>query len=256
MMGQRFLTVFVAMFMASFADGSPESFCLSSKTGQLIVALAADWDSSHVVIQRWEKDEAGKWRKVGAAIPARVGRNGLAWGRGLNPEGLAGPVKKEGDARAPAGVFDLGGVYGADRAIRKHPGLSYMQVTPYDMWVEDPDSKDYNRHIRLKDHLPETPWEKKQQMRWDDPAHRIKLFIAHNSGNDRRPGAGSAIFFHVWRFDGEEASTGCTVLAETPLRECIAWIDPGKRPLYILLPLPEYGKYAEKWKLPRLEEGS
>ena len=38
-----------------------------------------------------------------------LGRTGLAWGLGLHPADPGqGPVKREGDGKAPAGVFALG----------------------------------------------------------------------------------------------------------------------------------------------------
>ena len=49
----------------------------------------------------------------GEAIPAVVGRNGLAWGRGVRTDLPAGePQKREGDGRAPAGIFKLGPAFG------------------------------------------------------------------------------------------------------------------------------------------------
>ena len=39
-------------------------------------------------------------------------------------------------------------------------------------------------------------------------------------------------------------------MAEAKLRELIARIDPGRRPLFVLLPKAEYEKYRGPWKLP------
>lgn len=73
------------------------------------------------------------------------------------------------------------------------------------MWVDDPASPLYNQHFVLK-HDPVTPWEFKQQMKLNDYAHSLKLFIRHNAASGREkpvPGAGSSIFFHIWRRVGE-----------------------------------------------------
>lgn len=64
------------------------------------------------------------------------------------------------------------------------------------MWVDDPASPLYNQHFVLK-HDPVTPWEFKQQMKLNDYAHSLKLFIRHNAADGRQkpvPGAGSSIF--------------------------------------------------------------
>jgi len=224
-------------------------FFLPGESSQAIVGVAADWDASEVSYQRWERRN-GSWQKTGEAWPGRLGKSGLAWGRGLHPAGLPGLEKTEGDARAPAGIFALGSAYGYEGSVDRKPGQEYLQVTPLDLWVEDVDSPYYNQHLRLKDGHALTEWEKKQQMRQDDKAHSLKLFIAHNAPPRAQPGKGSAIFFHIWRENGAKPSYGCSVMPEDRLREMIAWIDPAQKPVYILLPRKEYERYARPWKLP------
>ena len=227
------------------------AFTLPEGTRQLIVGRAESWEATEARLQRWERDPAGgAWRAVGVAVPARLGRNGLAWGRGLHPA-MPGLQKKESDGRAPAGVFAVGGAFGDEADVPRHPALPYRRVTPADLWVEDAESPHYNRHLVLPDgRAPATDWERKQQMKQGDPAHKLKLFIAHNAGADVQPGAGSAIFFHIWREGGGKPSTGCTVMDEAVLREWIGWIDPSRQPLYVLLPEEEYAARRAGWKLP------
>ena len=52
--------------------------------------------------------------------------------------------------------------------------------------------------------------------------------------------------------DGNRSDpSGRRVSAATDwLRQLIAWIDPKLRPVYVLLPQAEYGKYRSSWKLP------
>jgi L,D-peptidoglycan transpeptidase YkuD (ErfK/YbiS/YcfS/YnhG family) len=97
---------------------------------------------------------------------------------------------------------------------------------------------------------PSTAWEKKQQMKQTDPAHALKLFIAHNAPPKVVPGEGSSIFFHIWRSGGSKPTAGCTTMDEMKLRELIAKIDPSRRPLYVLLPKAEYDQHRGPWKLP------
>lgn len=237
----RLLAFLLALTSTTFA------FELPRGSKQCVVGIAKDWNSSHVTLTAYEK-RGGTWVPALGPWQGRLGREGLIWGRGLQPV-PDGALKKEGDWRAPAGVFHIGGAWGYDASIEKHRKLFYRQITTRDLWVEDSNSPDYNKHVVL-DREPSTAWEKKQQMRQNDHAHSLKLFIAHNAAPDIRPGAGSAIFFHIWRGGGSKPTAGCTTLAEPNLRQLIAWIDPGKQPLYVLLPKAEYDRLRAEWKLP------
>lgn len=163
---------------------------------QLIVGVARDWNDSHVTISRFERRPQG-WVQIGEAWPGRLGSAGLAWGRGLHPQNLPGLQKREGDKRAPAGVFSLGGAYGdiPEANLIRSSALPYYRVTPGCLWVEDPASPHYNRHIQANNPESLTAWEKKQQMKQNDPAHEIKLLINHNTPPNVVSGAGSSIFF-------------------------------------------------------------
>lgn len=223
-------------------------FELPRESRQCVVGIAPDWNSSKVTLIAYEKKD-GRWQKVLGPWPGRLGKSGLAWGRGRHPVPDGVTMKREGDWKAPAGVFSIGGAWGYDASIRKHPRLAYREITTRDLWVEDSKSPSYNRHLIL-DHEPATAWEKKQQMRQNDHAHSLKLYVAHNSPPDAEPGMGSAIFFHIWRGGGSKPTAGCTTLEEANLRRLIAWLDPGAKPLYVLLPKAEYVARAPDWKLP------
>lgn len=224
------------------------AFELPAASSQCVTGTANDWNSSTVTLNAYEK-RGGNWVKTSGPWQGRLGKSGLVWGLGLNPLPAGAKVKSEGDRRAPAGVFRIGGAWGYDAKIRKHPKLSYRQVTARDLWVEDPASASYNRHVVI-DRDPATAWEKKQQMKQDDYPHSLKLFIAHNAPPKVVPGKGSAIFFHIWRGGGSMPTAGCTTMDEKSLRDLIGWIDPGKQPVYVLLPEAEYKARKAEWKLP------
>ncbi len=224
------------------------AFELPRDSRQCVVGIAEGWDSTKVTLSAYEKTD-GRWQKSLGPWPGRLGKSGLVWGLGLHPVPDGAATKREGDWKAPAGVFRIGGAWGYDAEIRRHPKLFYRRITTRDLWVEDASSSQYNRHLIL-DHEPATAWEKKQQMRQDDHAHSLKLFIAHNSAPEVAPGKGSAIFFHIWRGGGSKPTAGCTTLAEGNLRALIAWLDPDAEPVYVLLPRAEYQARARDWKLP------
>lgn len=224
------------------------AFEIPKATEQCILGISDGWDSSHVTLTCFEK-RRGKWTKVHGEWPGRLGKAGSVWGLGMHPVPAGTKLKKEGDGRAPAGVFRIGGAWGYGESIRKHPKLFYRKITTRDLWVEDSNSPSYNRHLIL-DHEPTSAWEKKQQMRQGDHAHSLKLFVGHNAPPRVHPGGGSAIFFHIWRGGGSKPTAGCTTISEERLRTMIAWINPDKQPVYVLLPKSEYERYRKLWLLP------
>jgi L,D-peptidoglycan transpeptidase YkuD (ErfK/YbiS/YcfS/YnhG family) len=224
-------------------------FAIAPASTQLVTGVADGWSSTTVRLQRWERKSGGPWQPVGVSWQGRLGGAGLIWGRGLHPTPPGAPLKREGDKRAPAGVFALGTACGYDRDIVRHPDQPYFQVTARDLWIEDPASPQYNTHVRLE-RAPRTPWEKKAQMRQGDYAHSLKLFIRHNAPPRVVAGGGSSIFFHIWRAGGSKASIGCTTMSEAKLRELIAWLNPRRLPVYVLLPQAEYDARRAAWGLP------
>ncbi len=218
---------------------------------QLVIGIAEDWDSSHATLTLYQRKAGGKWRADGPSWPARLGRDGMAWGRGLHmvPRNPGAGAKREGDMKAPAGMFGIGGVWGYEASVKRHPNMPYRQITTRDLWIEDPKSPHYNRHVVLP-HEPRAEWEKKGQMRQSDHAHSLKVFIAHNAEPDIVAGAGSSIFFHIWRADGTRATAGCTTMSEDHMRRLIAKLDPSMRPVYVLLPKAEYERLRDVWRLP------
>lgn len=239
---------FKILAIALFAVLPAAAFQLPPGSTQVLVGISDGWNDSTVTLRFYEKT-AGKWQPAGEAWKARLGKNGLIWGKGMHPVPAGAATKKEGDKRSPAGVFSIGGAWGYDASIRKHPELYYRQVTPRDLWVEDPASPQYNRNVIL-DRDPATAWEKKQQMKQNDAAHALKLFIAHNAPPQVVPNEGSSIFFHIWRRGGAAPTAGCTTMEKPKLQWLISKIDPTRRPLYVLLPRPEYEKLRGPWKLP------
>ncbi|MGF1678515.1 MAG: L,D-transpeptidase [Candidatus Methylacidiphilales bacterium] len=246
----RCLIYFFLSLVALGGVETGQAFEIPANCGQLITGVAKSWDDSEVLLQRWIRQEDGVWKASGTPWPGRLGSSGLAWGLGLHPADLPGIRKVEGDKRAPAGVFRLGNAYGYAPDVLRLPALPYTQITESDLWVEDVKSPYYNHHIKLEGRGPQNEWERQAQMRLNDPAHALKLFIGHNPPPHVVPGAGSAIFFHIWRRNGEAATSGCTVMDEDQLKSLIAWVNPAKNPLYVLLPESVYNQMRSAWRLP------
>ncbi|MGJ8677529.1 MAG: L,D-transpeptidase family protein [Akkermansiaceae bacterium] len=238
--------LFTSLF-ASFSQAQVPDNCQ-----QAIVGVSSGWNASEITLYLYEKNDRA-WQLVSQPWKGRIGKKGLAWGKGLQPVAKTEAIRKvEGDMRAPAGIFKIGGAYGYASEIKRSALLPYRKISTRDLWVEDQNSPHYNRHMILG-HEPASTWEKKAQMRQGDHAHSLKLYIAHNDsllGGKATPGRGSAIFFHIWRGGGSKATAGCTTMPEDQLKKLIAQIDPSKNPVYILLPQSEYKQYRSAWKLP------
>lgn len=217
---------------------------------QMIVATTGGWDSVDATLRRYERDAPGRpWRAVGVPIPANVGRSGLGWGTGLHDAHPAeGPVKREGDGRAPAGVFALSSAFGyAAAADAPWIRLPYVQSDASTECVDDLHSAFYNRRVD-RDTIPAPDWNSHEEMRRPDALYRWGVWVDHNSAPPSA-GGGSCIFLHVWAGPGVPTS-GCTAMAEADLREVLAWLDPRARPVLVQLPRDVLRDLRAPWNLP------
>ncbi|MCP5558330.1 MAG: L,D-transpeptidase family protein [Verrucomicrobiaceae bacterium] len=217
---------------------------------QVVVATAPDWNTHRATLQCFQRPSAkAPWQAVlPESVPVLLGRNGLAWGRGVfnvPQNGVA--MKVERDGRAPAGVFQLGLLFGYAGTAPKGSLWPYHQVGKWDAYVDDPQNPNYNRHVVI-DPRNVPPWFEKQRMRLGDSAYKWMLEIRHNQ-NPVAPGYGSAIFFHVRR-GPDKPSAGCTTMAVENLERILRWLDPRAFPHYVLLPRADYQALRGAWGLP------
>jgi D-alanyl-D-alanine dipeptidase len=222
------LTAAVAAGAESLATAIPEN------CRQVVFVQTRGWSGSTGMLRRWErKDSHAPWSEVGAPVDALLGKHGLAWGIGLHPRTPRdGPVKTEGDLRAPAGVFSLGQAFG--RAVHEEiPWLRwpYRRLTPTTEAVDDPASRFYNRIVDRAE-VAQPDWHSSEKM-WEIAAYELGLVIVHNA--PRTPRAGSCIFLHLW-MEGSQGTAGCTALHRPDLVELFRWLDPGKEAVLVQLP--------------------
>nr|WP_180206891.1 L,D-transpeptidase family protein [Pseudomonas sp. SbOxS1]NYU07212.1 hypothetical protein [Pseudomonas sp. SbOxS1] len=211
-------------------------------SGQLIVVTSKHWDDIQGSAQRYER-HGNSFQKVEAPFAVVLGKNGMGWGKGLlDTRPLEGPVKQEGDGKAPAGMFKLGSAFGYDASAETH--LPYLALTPTIECVDDSQSTRYNELVDgatiAKD------WSSSERMRRVD-LYRQGIVIEHNT--PASPAAGSCIFFHIWR--GPTTPTrGCTAMSPTDIARLFSWLDPRQSPLLVQLPEAQYEQLRERWKLP------
>jgi len=222
-----------------------------SDAQQMVVVVTRDWDAPDGELRRYERgDERDAWREVGEAAPVMVGRAGSAWGIGLHPAQPAGPQKREGDGRAPAGVFALGTAFGyADRAATAMP---YRAMGGSDYCIDVPASPLYNRIVDAREAGEAAVAGSTEPMRRDlhangDQRYRLGFVVEHNP--DAQPNAGSCIFAHLWKAPGAPTA-GCTAMADDVMDRVLGWLDPRRKPVFVLLPQAEYQRLRSSWTLP------
>ena len=216
--------------------------------GQCAIVLTDGWSSQRGEMFLLERKNSAAWRLHRSKIKVRLGRSGLAWGRGLlDTKQLSGPEKREGDDRAPAGVFRLRSVFGRARASAAPIRMPYLQISKNLVAVDDPKSRYYNQLVD-KSKIKQPDWRSAEEMFELDP-YEWGVVVEHNM--PAKAGAGSCIFLHTWKSPAT-ATSGCTAMAKKDLLDLIPWLDPGRAPLLVQLPRPAYDKLRQQWNLPAL----
>lgn len=200
---------------------------------QLLVVLTEGWSSPLGTSTLYER-EGGGWRVV-TASPVVVGKNGLGWGLGIGPalpRGSDEPVKKEGDGKAPAGVFQIGAAFGVAAPGGSWPFRTLKATTEC---VDDTASTHYNQ--TLENDTVAVDWKSSEKMA-SEALYRLGAFVEHNT-SATQVGAGSCIFMHVWREQGR-GTAGCTAFDEAALRGVLTSLRSEAHPQLIQLPSAVY----------------
>jgi len=195
-------------------------------TEQLIVVTTKNWSTPSGHLQRYEKS-CHSWNKVGKSIAIKLGRNGLGWGRGLHsiPKG-AKIIKREGDGKAPAGIFTLKQAFGYQPFVVNYPYEVYRST---DHCVDDSKSKYYNKIIDST--KVKKDYKSFEHMKFPKDYYKYGIVVNHNHIDEAGAvkGAGSCIFMHIKKVP----TAGCTVMSESEMKEIIHWLDADKNPLLL-----------------------
>lgn len=216
---------------------------------QAVVVSVDGWDSFNGTAQLFERPNVNTdWAENGNRFPVVLGRSGLAWDERIayllkEPPKI---FKREGDGRAPAGVFDLKFAFGSGEKP-SNSKLSFVKVEEYTECVDDVDSASYNRIVdRMK--IGNFDWQSSEKMLEIGEEYALGVFVDYNSQPVKR-GNGSCIFLHIWK-DESTATSGCTAMARENLESIVNWIDPSKKPVLIQIPRTEYQKMEKEWRFP------
>jgi L,D-peptidoglycan transpeptidase YkuD (ErfK/YbiS/YcfS/YnhG family) len=193
---------------------------------QVVTVEAAGYGTTTATVDAFEK-VAGRWQQDFGPIPAAIGYDGLA------PYGQ----KREGDGRTPSGVFALGPMFG----VLPNPGVRfpYQQVNPSDVWVDDPQSADYNLEEQLPDDGRWRPtvcigsdgcYSGAEPM-YNPTSYQYAAVIEYNVG-PVVAGDGSAIFFHV--STPGQPTVGCVAIPIEALVSVLDWLQPSAHPVIVI----------------------
>jgi L,D-peptidoglycan transpeptidase YkuD (ErfK/YbiS/YcfS/YnhG family) len=244
--------------------GTLQSDALAHST-QMIVVTTSDWSAVEGRLRRYDRATVHeKWRPVGDPISIVVGKSGLAWGIGVavtddaQLRSASDPVKREGDGRAPAGIFALGTAFGYAPEPIQGLKMPYLNLTPSIECVDDPGSKYYNRLVDRSVVAPD--WNSSEHMRNAGESYRWGIVVDHNgtvTGETHapQPNGGSCIFLHIWH-SHDQGTAGCTAMSQTELENLLTWLDPARKPLLVQLPEPAYEGLIDRWMLPKLLNAS
>jgi D-alanyl-D-alanine dipeptidase len=218
---------------------------------QLVVVVTPNWTSTTGTLTRFERSAvASTWNRVDSPTPIVVGRTGLAWGVGFDGASAEGPHKREGDGKAPAGIFPLDTAFGfAPAESMRDVRLPYVQLLSTTDCVDDVASTHYNTVVD-KSAVPRLDWNSAEHMR-EVNQYKIGVIVGYNATPPTK-GRGSCIFLHIW--NGPDSHTaGCTAFDENKLRDVMLWLDPPKRPLLVQLTAAAYTQLRTQYGLPTLE---
>lgn len=130
--------------------------------------------------------------------------------------------KREGDLRTPAGLYPIQWTFGTIPLALK---MDYRYISEEDKFIDDPAHKDYNTWVNGT-----TNAQSYEPMRI--PLYKMGAVVDYNM-NPIVPGAGSAIFLHLWR-SASQGTAGCIAMSERHLLPLLQWLDKKHHPyIYI-----------------------
>jgi D-alanyl-D-alanine dipeptidase len=198
-------------------------------------------------VLRFERASAGgEWLPVGLAKRGVVGRNGMAWGRGLHPEALDGAEKYDGDGATPAGAFRVASAFGAQA---RKVDLPFTVARPGLVCVTDKTSPHYNLVVDLAK-VPMS-WESDEPLLGVDDSYELAVVIDQNPA-PVVPGRGACTFIHAWKGVGKPTG-GSVATTRDAVESLVEWLDAEARPVAVVLPWEEYRKRQKAWGLPELQ---
>ncbi|MEZ5117809.1 MAG: L,D-transpeptidase family protein [Candidatus Nanopelagicales bacterium] len=203
--------------------------------GQVVVVTARGWRSTRGWLRTYERRTDGAWRQVDRAVPAWLGRHGMA----------PAATRRQSTGTTPAGTFALVGAFGS----RPDPGtaMPYRRFDRDDRWPYDPrDPATYNvlqtrdAPGRWRPWYVEHLWRLRDQYRYvaviDYNLPPGPVVVRDGLRVTLRPAdtrAGGGIFLHV---DDDRPTAGCVGIDVDRMRRVLRWLDPAAHPHIVIGP--------------------
>jgi L,D-peptidoglycan transpeptidase YkuD (ErfK/YbiS/YcfS/YnhG family) len=217
---------------------------------QLLVVVSPDWHSTVAKMYLFDRTESG-WIQNNVPWNVNLGDSGLAWGEGLQQIPDGGRIKEEGDRCSPAGIFELGDIYGYGETAPNGVAYPYHQSSRTLHCVDDTGSVFYNTLIDegdvLRDAVGHLPWKSSEMMVLDSADYKFVIPVKMNPR--AIPGKGSCVFLHL-ASHSVPPTAGCTSMEEDRMMFLMQWLDQEKHPLLVQLPKSEFNRYLIEWHLP------
>jgi D-alanyl-D-alanine dipeptidase len=200
------------------------------------------------------------WASRSRLSSARMASGGVSASfRPMMPKSAsaADPVKKEGDGKAPAGIFALGTAFGYDSEPLRGLKMPYLNLTHR----SNASTTLARSTITIVDRSVVAPdWNSSEHMRSAGESYRWGVVVDHNGTvtgdtNVPEPGGGSCVFLHIWH-SRDQGTAGCTAMTQTELETLLTWLDPARKPLLVQLPEPNIRRLSNRWMLPKLSNVS
>lgn len=209
--------IFAVSGKVDAATNDAQRFKTVGANKQLILVTTPGYKSNKATVQTFERDSKGVWQRK-ALMYGYIGRDGFA------------KTMRETVVESPRGKFTIGTAFG--RYANPGTKMPYRKTSTRDVWVDDVKSKLYNSWQVLP---VNNRWKSAEKLY--QPAYNYAFVINYNPL--RKPGWGSAIFFHV----SSSYTMGCTGTSQANVVKILKWLDPKKKPVIIQTPRTELSRY-------------
>lgn len=223
-----------------------------SNHNQLLLVLIDDWGYDQGKLWRFEKSgNNNPWQLIDGEVKVKIGKKGLAWGRGLHPhKNFSGPIKNEADDHSPAGIFAIGPVLGfKEKSEINTLQMPYIHITSSIIAVDDSNSPFYNQIIDTNYISPN--WGSSMQLK-EHSFLQWGAVIEFNS-HPARPREGSCIFLCLDNDEFNEQRMTSSCLQEKDLLNILYWLNQSAKPIIVQLTVQDYQKFKNEWGLPEVE---
>ena len=209
---------------------------LFSNSQQILLVISKDFNNQTAILTRYEDT-----KQISEPIEVNIGQNGLGWGlsKFTNFKTNNEPIKKEGDKKSVAGIFQLSEIYTYHKNIDTK--MPYHTVNKDYICIDDTKNKNYNKIVEIKDKSEYFSFEK---MLLTNETYEYVIKVEHNSNGIKN--AGSCIFIHVVN-PIKKQTTGCTSISKDKLLEIIKWLDIKKNPILIQIPISKCNEIKKRY---------